>query len=81
MTTKAQMLGELRSMLRTAFDSRTVGGPAAHQARAHGYADGYMRAMLDSGLADQRELLSLVGEQRRRAHGPALGELGREALA
>ncbi len=81
MTTKTQMFDELRSLLRDAFNSRDAGAPAAHLARAHGYADGYMRAMMDSGLANQRELLSLVGEQRRRAHGPAYREVAVEAVA
>ena len=81
MTTKTRMLDELRMMLHDAFEARHTGGPHAHLARAHGYADGYMRAMLDSGVASQRELLRLVGEQRRRVRGEAVGELTAEALA
>jgi alanine racemase len=29
--------------------------------RAHGYADGYMRALLDAGLVDRAEMLKVVG--------------------
>ena len=32
--------------------------------RAHGYADGYMRALLDAGLVDRNEMLKVVGSAR-----------------
>ena len=51
-----------REVLRARFD----GAAYAKLARAHGYADGYMRALLDAGLVEKRELLKVVGAERRR---------------
>lgn len=51
----------LDEVMRARFD----GAAYARLSRAHGYADGYMRALLDAGLVEKDELLSLVGETRR----------------
>ena len=75
MTKKARMLGDLKKMLRDLFSARHEGTGHPRMARAHGYVDGYMRALLDSGIADKRELLRLVAEERARVSGPALGEI------
>ncbi len=40
----------------------------------HGYVDGYMRAMLESGQATKHELLELVARERARVSGPATRE-------
>jgi hypothetical protein len=40
--------------------------------------DGYMRAMLDIGLATKSDLLAVVMAERERLAGPALRELDRE---
>ena len=58
---KATLRGLLRDMLRARFE----GGRYADLARAHGYADGYMRALMDAGLMDQSELLALVSGERQ----------------
>ncbi|HEV8247448.1 MAG TPA: hypothetical protein VGP93_16845 [Polyangiaceae bacterium] len=62
---------QLRALLREALLLRNQGAPYARIARAHGYADGYMRLLLDSGVMDSRALLSLVTEVRREVDGPA----------
>ncbi len=54
----------LRGLLREVLDGRFRGGNYAKLARAHGYADGYMRALLDAGLVDSKEMLALVGSVR-----------------
>jgi hypothetical protein len=41
-------------------------------ARAHGYVDGYMKALLDAGMATQQELLTLVAAERAKVDGPAV---------
>jgi hypothetical protein len=41
----------------------------ARLARAHGYTDGFMKALLQTGLATQRELLNIVSEERERVGG------------
>lgn len=60
-----QLLNTLKTLLRDVLDTRFEGAAYAKLARAHGYADGYMRALLDSGLMTQRELLEFVGQERR----------------
>lgn len=62
----------LRAMLRDMFVARAVGTSQVRTARAGGYVDGYMRALLDHGLATQAELLRMVAEERAAVDGPAL---------
>jgi hypothetical protein len=42
--------------------------------------DGYMRVLLESGMADQKTLLALVSEERRKFDGPAVAEISEEDL-
>jgi hypothetical protein len=53
----------------------------ARLARGHGYVDGYMRVMLESGVATKKELLELVADERLRADGPATGAVESEFAA
>jgi hypothetical protein len=62
---------QLRALLREALLLRSQGAAYARIARAHGYADGYMQLLLDSGAMDKRALLALVAEVRREVDGPA----------
>ena len=66
-----ELLDHLRALLREAFLLRKHGAVYAKIARAHGYADGYMRMLTESGLADTRTLLALVAEVRESVDGPA----------
>ncbi len=68
---KPEMLQNLRMLLREAFHLRNRGAAYAKISRAQGYADGYMRMLLDAQLVDQRELLHLIGEERCCIDGPA----------
>ncbi len=63
---------ELGAMLSDIFSAKAAGETYARLARAHGYVDGYMRALLEMGLATKRELLDLVNAERERASGPRL---------
>jgi hypothetical protein len=65
---REKMVQALRDRLHEAFMSRYQGSAYARIARATGYADGYMQALLDAGLVAEKELLSVVGEERQRAH-------------
>ena len=56
----------LRELLRDTLQARFEGGAYAKLARSRGYADGYMRALLDANLIDKRRLLELVGDVRGR---------------
>lgn len=69
---KIQLLNTLRGLLRDVFRLRREGTAHARFTAAQGYADGFMRALLDAGLCSQQELLTLVAEVRRGVDGPAL---------
>ena len=60
-----ELKGTLRGLVRKTIETRFSGANYATLAQARGYADGYMRALLDAGLIDQRQLLALVSEERR----------------
>lgn len=64
---KREAITKLRTCLAGLFDTRYRGAGAVRYAKAQGFADGYMEALADMGLVDDRELLTLVGEERRRA--------------
>ena len=72
MRAKTELLSELRTMLRDVFALRATGHLESRVGRAHGYVDGFMRALLDSGIATKSELLTIVSEEREHASGPAL---------
>lgn len=64
---KLELLARVCELVRQVTDQRFEGAAYAKLARAHGYADGYMRALLDANLVDRNELLSLVGKARQDA--------------
>ncbi len=78
MRTGVEMISELKTMLSDMFAASASGAGGARLARAHGYVDGYMRAMLDQGVSTKTELLAVVATERERFAGPALRELGHE---
>lgn len=63
-----KMLSVLRDLLRQVFVARYDGATYDRLARAHGYADGYMRALIEAGLIEQKDLLTIVNEERRKAY-------------
>ena len=71
MKEKAQVVSELRSMLADVFNAKERGESYARLARAHGYVDGYMRALLELGVVTKDELLEVVHRERERSSGPA----------
>jgi hypothetical protein len=78
---KTQMLENLRVMLKDVFKLRREGVTYARLARAHGYVDGYMRVLLESGMATRQELLALVSTERVNADGPATRQVQSEEVA
>ena len=60
-----ELKGTLRGLVRKTIETRFSGSNYATLAQARGYADGYMRALLDADLIDQRQLLELVNAERR----------------
>ncbi|WP_394830868.1 hypothetical protein LVJ94_30600 [Pendulispora rubella] len=72
MRNKTEILGELRTMLRDIFTAKAAGETNSRLARAHGYVDGYMRALQESDIATRSELVEIVNAERERASGPAM---------
>jgi hypothetical protein len=81
LSSKVKMLAALRSLLQSALQMQREGTASLRLGRAQGYADGYMSALLDAGVADAAELVALVAEERARFAGPAIRcvEPGHEA--
>lgn len=69
MKSKAEVMAELRSMLADVFAAKASGEAYERLARAHGYVDGFMRALLDMGIVTKGELLALVNVERERSTG------------
>ncbi len=78
---KPAMFDNLRTMLRDVFKLRREGVAYARLARAHGYVDGYMRVMLETGVASRKELLDLVASERILADGPGSAQVASEEAA
>jgi hypothetical protein len=75
MKAKADVLSELRNMLADVFTAKASGQEYGRLARAHGYVDGYMRALLEMELVTKAELLEVVNAERERSSGPAIRPL------
>jgi len=68
----------LRDMLKDLFAADTRGGRREKLARAHGYTDGYMRALQDLGVLSHKQLLAIVLDERRiAAEAPMPRSLGK----
>jgi hypothetical protein len=81
MKTKAEVIAELRTMLADVFAAKANGEAYGRLARAHGYVDGYMRALLEVGFITKAELLEVVNAERERSSGPAMRPLADVAEA
>lgn len=66
MTNHDHVLERASELVERVTEARFSGTTYAKLARAHGYADGYMRALIDAGLASQGDLLKLVASARRK---------------
>lgn len=75
---KTELLDNLRGMVRDMLRLRSEGGAYAKLARAHGYVDGYMRVLLETGVADSKALLELVADERARFDGPGTAQVALE---
>ncbi len=64
--TKQRIL-RLRELLVELFDLKYKGVDMTTYAKAQGVADGYMRALLDLGFADDKDLLAMINEERGKA--------------
>lgn len=75
-----ELMGTLRGLLGDAFALHQKGAAGARLGRTYGMADGYMRALMDLGIATQKELGVVVLEERTRTLGPATQTLVAETL-
>ena len=64
--TRAALLDRVKGLVADVTRARFAGGAYAKLSRAHGYADGYMRALLDAGLVSRTELIEACGQERGR---------------
>ncbi len=62
---KSELLDRVRALVADVTRARFEGSAYAKLMRAHGYADGYMRALMDAGLVERDVLLRAVGDARR----------------
>ena len=72
MKSKVEILAELRTMLADVFAAKASGEAYGRLARAHGYVDGYMRALLEMNVVTKAELLDVVNAEHERSSGPAM---------
>jgi hypothetical protein len=72
------LIQTLRGLLGDAFALHHQGAAGARLGRTYGAADGYMRALVELGVATQKELAIVVAEERTRALGPATRTLAAE---
>jgi len=63
---REELMVVVRDLVKDSMQVRFEGAAYAKQTRVHGYADGYMKALLDAGLVDRKDLLKLVTEERSR---------------
>jgi hypothetical protein len=77
---KATSIGTLTRLLDEAFALHGKGASGARLGRAYGVADGYMLALMELGVASQRELGSVVAAARSRLL-TAPGEAGEATAA
>ncbi len=73
MPSKQQALAELRVQVANMLALQSEGSTFPKLSRAQGQVDGYMRALIDCGVATDRELLAIVSDVRRQAHGEPTG--------
>jgi hypothetical protein len=79
MRDRSEVLMELRVMLRDVFSAKSAGETYARLARAHGYVDGYMRALVEVGYCTREELRDIVAAEREFVSGPAMRVLESDA--
>lgn len=68
---KSELIEELRKMLQDVLVARHGGANYQRIARAHGYVDGYMRGLMESGVATREDLLKVVADERSKVGGPS----------
>jgi hypothetical protein len=73
------LIQTLRGLLGDAFALHQKGAAGARLGRTYGMADGYMRALVDLGVATEKELGKVVLEERTQRLGAATQTLSAES--
>ena len=71
----------LRAMLRESLRLGAEGAQRSRLLHAQGCADGFMRALVEAGISDHRQLLALVRDVRAESGGPATREVSETVVA
>lgn len=78
---KERLLSTLREMLQQSFRLRNEGAPYAKLTHSQGCVDGYIRALTQTGVVDDKELLQIIAEERRGVNGPSTRRVEFEPLS
>ena len=65
----------LKGLLRESMRLHADGASGQRLGRADGYVDGFVRALVESGISDHKTLLGVVSGVRRELGGPATAEV------
>jgi hypothetical protein len=76
---KEALIAELKRLLSDAFETQRRGALQSRLGRSYGYIDGYMRVLIDTGVASESELLEVVAMERVRQSGPSTKTLAARA--
>jgi len=76
-----ELLEILRSLLRQSLKLQTEGAAQPRLGQAIGYVDGFVRALLESGIADHATLLAVVREVRAESSGPPTALVAEDAAS
>jgi hypothetical protein len=77
---KARLVRTVKELVGETCRMRNEGVAYAKLAHCQGYADGYMKLLVDSGLLTQSELLEIVIGVRRGVDGPATRTVTSQAV-
>jgi hypothetical protein len=77
----AELHDILKAMLRESLRLGAEGAQRSRQLHAQGCADGFMRALVECGISEDRELLALVREVRAELRGPATRDIDETTYA
>lgn len=68
---RAELIEILRSLLRESLRLQAQGATQPRLGQAMGYIDGYVRALMETGVADHATLLAVIRDVRAESRGAA----------
>lgn len=76
---QAELHDVLKNLLRDSMRLHCEGANGLRLGQADGYVDGFIRALVESGLSDHATILSVIRDTRREFAGPATRTLEPDA--